>query len=134
MRTVWMLGNAFLLMALLFATVPAAVAEEPETLVYKQHQTRGLLDRMLQGPLSEVEEVVFAFHGPAGWHWYETFGYICDNPKGKKHARGPGMLARLKLRTGEMTPILEDRGGSMRDPCVHWDGRRILFSYRPGGW
>ena len=29
--------------------------------------------------------------------------------------------------------LLADKAGGVRDPCVHYDGRTILFSYRPGG-
>ncbi len=28
--------------------------------------------------------------------------------------------------------LLDDPQGSVRDPCVHYDGGKILFSYRPG--
>ncbi len=44
-----------------------------------------------------------------------------------------GRLCRLNLRTGKLTVLLDDPEGSVRDPQVHYDGRKILFSYRPGG-
>ncbi len=94
--------------------------------------TSGLLQEKLRGPLGDVDEVVFAVHSGTGWHWYETFGYVCQQPNRKKYARG-GQLCRLNLRTGEVKVILDDPGGSVRDPCVHYSGERILISYRPGG-
>jgi len=44
-----------------------------------------------------------------------------------------GRLCRLNLRTGELTVLLDDPQGGIRDPQVHYDGEKILFSYRPGG-
>jgi len=44
-----------------------------------------------------------------------------------------GRLCRLNLRTGWLKVILEDPRGGIRDPQVHYDGRKILFSYRKGG-
>src|SRR5262249_43176695 len=42
-------------------------------------------------------------------------------------------LYRLHLRTGRLTALLADDGGGIRDPQVDYNGRKILFSYRPGG-
>src|SRR5690606_10861549 len=47
------------------------------------------------------------------------------------YGRG-GKLCRLEIRTGDVTTILEDPEGSVRDPVVHYDGQKILFSYRKG--
>ena len=33
----------------------------------------------------------------------------------------------------KLTTLLDDPRGGIRDPQVHYDGRRILFSYRKGG-
>ena len=44
-----------------------------------------------------------------------------------------GRLCRLNLRTGELKVLLDDPQGGVRDPQVHYDGQKILFSYRPGG-
>ena len=34
---------------------------------------------------------------------------------------------------GTVRVLVDDPQGSVRDPCVHYDGGKILFSYRPGG-
>ena len=44
-----------------------------------------------------------------------------------------GKLCKWNVRTGKIVTLLDDREGSVRDPCVHYDGRQILFSYRKGG-
>ena len=82
---------------------------------------------------SDVEEVVFAARpfGPDG-HYYANFGYYCADPSQKVYPRG-GRLCRLKLATGEVSVLVDDPEGGVRDPQLHYDGRRILFSYRKGG-
>ncbi|MGQ9604860.1 MAG: HzsA-related protein [Thermogutta sp.] len=104
-----------------------------------------LLSQMLSGPLANVEEVVFAVRVPGRDHWYVTFGNYADDsdyPKnlGFKFEEGVywgygegGRLCALNLRTGKVRVILEDARGGVRDPQVHYDGRKILFSYRKGG-
>jgi len=84
---------------------------------------------------SEVgaEEIVFAVRQPGvGSHWYENFGYYAFDEDDKVYGR-MGRLCRLNLATGELTVLLDDPEGSVRDLQVHYDGRKILFSYRPGG-
>ncbi|MFP4381889.1 MAG: hypothetical protein ACLFUS_15425 [Candidatus Sumerlaeia bacterium] len=96
-------------------------------------ETTGVIDKMLDGPLKDVEEIVFCRRGGTGWHWYETFGYLIHNPNSSKASGGPGILYAMNLRTREVRTIFEDRGGALRDPCVSWDGKKILFSYRKAG-
>jgi hypothetical protein len=79
-------------------------------------------------------EVVFAVRpfGPDP-HYYANFGYYCFDPKQKVYSQGGGSLQKLNLRTGETTVLLSDPNGGVRDPQLHYDGRKILFSYRRGG-
>ncbi|MBI4661720.1 MAG: hypothetical protein HY735_23095 [Verrucomicrobia bacterium] len=78
------------------------------------------------------EEVIFAVRQPKGPHWYENFGHqITDIHKTSYGARG--RLCKLNLTTGQVTVLLDDPEGAVRDAQVHYDGRRILFSYRKGG-
>lgn len=91
-----------------------------------------LLRSMLQGPLVAAPEIVFAARVSGNDHWYVNFGYYCNAPERMGYRDG-GRLCRLNLATGEMRVLLEDREGGIRDPQVHYDGRKILFSYRPAG-
>ncbi len=104
-----------------------------------------LLRKFLAGPLKNVEEIVFAVRVPGRDHWYVTFGnYSRDAEPGRSlgfkkeddvwwgYGEG-GRLCRLNLRTGELKAILDDPRGGIRDPQVHYDGKKILFSYRKGG-
>ncbi len=92
-----------------------------------------LLQTFLAGPLSNVEHIVFAMR-PLGEdpHWYANFGYWCSDPERKMYPVG-GKLCRLNLRSGELEALVDDPRGGVRDPQVHYDGKKILFSYRRGG-
>lgn len=81
-----------------------------------------------------VEEIVFAVRafGTDG-HYYANFGYFDNNPQRWAYGPGGGQLCKLDLRTGKVSVLLDDPQGGVRDPCVHYDGRKILFSYRKGG-
>ena len=83
-----------------------------------------------------VEEIVFAQRGHGrdlSGHYYANFGYACIDPDVWFHADDGGKLSKLNLRTGQLTDLVDDPAGSVRDPQVHYGGRKILFSYRTGG-
>ena len=107
----------------------AAAAEKPAA------RGKGVLARALAGPLKDVEEIVFAVRLPYDDpHWYANIGYYCDDENRKAYAGNGrpdvGQLCKLNLRNGQVTSVFDGRGGSIRDPQVHYDGRRILFAYR----
>ena len=83
-----------------------------------------------------VDEIVFAERGPGrdpSGHYYANFGYSCIDPDYWIHGRDGGRLCKLNIRTGELTALVDDPGGALRDPQVHYGGRKVLFSYRKGG-
>lgn len=82
---------------------------------------------------ADVTDVIFAMrpYGPDG-HYYANFGYYSHNPDEKAYPIG-GQLGRLNLATGQVTVLLDDPAGGVRDPQIHYDGHKVLFSYRPGG-
>jgi len=81
-----------------------------------------------------VENIVFAARGvnPTDGHWYANFGYYAHDPNRKAYAEG-ARLYRLNLVTRQLTTLLADSRGGVRDPQVSYDGKKILFSYRKGG-
>lgn len=94
-----------------------------------------LVRRALVGPMKDIQEVVFALRLPyKDGHWYANIGYYCDDETHKARAGdgGPdvGKLCKLNLRTGEVKTLVDAPGGSVRDPQLHYDGRKILFSFR----
>ncbi len=85
-----------------------------------------------------IQKVVFAtrlnYDDP---HWYANIGYFCDDENHKAYA-GNGKPDESKLYlldtlTGRVNVLMDGKGGSIRDPHVHYDGRTILFSYRRTG-
>ena len=107
--------------------------------------TGGATDGATGGPMAGVEEIVFAVRVPGRDHWYVTFGNYADHsidPAKRAFKKQDGVfwgygdgarLCRMNLRTGEVKAILEDAKGGIRDPQMHYDGQKILFSYRKGG-
>lgn len=95
-----------------------------------------LLKKSLAGPMAGVEDIIFAARWPGSpsqdGHWYANFGYYGPDAERKAYGKG-GKLFRLNLASGKLTALLNDPEGGVRDPQVHYDGQRILFSYRKGG-
>ena len=104
-----------------------------------------LLAKFMEGPMKDVEEIVFATRklGTDG-HWYANISYYSDceleepafkasfTHNGKRVAyRLGGKLGKLNIKTGKTTWLLTDQEGGVRDPIVNYDGKTILFSYRP---
>jgi hypothetical protein len=98
-----------------------------------------LLARFQAGSLHGVRDVVFAVRPVLPEHWYANFGYYSapESPmyfkNGAKLYRDGAKLCRLDLTTGQRTTLFEDPQGGIRDPQVHYDGRKIVFAYRKGG-
>jgi arylsulfatase A-like enzyme len=84
--------------------------------------------------MGDAEEIVFAVRGLYGdGHYYANFGHWSDDPNKMMYAEGGSRLCKLNLRTRQVTVLLDDPEGGVRDPRVHYDGGKILFSYRKGG-
>ncbi|MDP6635188.1 MAG: hypothetical protein QGG42_09840 [Phycisphaerae bacterium] len=80
-----------------------------------------------------VEEIIFAARQVDGdGHWYANFSYWSNNPKRTLYHPG-GRLCRMNVKTGKVTCLINDATGGVRDPHMHYDGKKILFSYRKGG-
>ncbi|MDR0338139.1 MAG: hypothetical protein LBI18_13720 [Planctomycetaceae bacterium] len=108
-------------------------------------QKSPMLETMLAGAMKDVESIVFAVRIRGRDHWYVTFGNYSGQqhePKNLAWKEEDGLLwgygegaalVKQNLRTGELSLLLEDEKGGIRDPQLHYDGQKILFSYRPGG-
>jgi len=93
----------------------------------------GMLASPATTAVETPEEIVFAVRQPGfDPHWYANFGYYAPDRKRKTY-RALGSLRKLNTRTGEVTVLLDDPAGTVRDPAVSYDGAKILFSYRKGG-
>jgi mono/diheme cytochrome c family protein len=95
-----------------------------------------LLSPALEGPLRDLEHIIYCTRLPYDdSHWYANIGYYCDDENLKAYAGNGkpdvGKLCLLNLRSRSVSVVFDSQGGSVRDPQPHYDGRRILFSYRP---
>jgi len=76
-----------------------------------------------------AEEVVFAVRELySDGHYYANFGHWSLNPDQMMYGPDGAQLAKINLRTRKVTVLLDDPGGSVRDPHVHYDGTKMLFS------
>lgn len=122
-----------------------APLKQPTAPQQPAYQPGPLLSNMLEGPMADLDEIVFAVRVPGRDHWYVTFGNYADRSKypeerafkkedGVYWGYGEGgRLCRFNLRTGQSKVIIEDPKGGIRDPQMHYSGQKILFSYRKGG-
>jgi hypothetical protein len=113
----------------------AGMLRELEQAIRRQEAARRKeqLARLGVGPFPEI---VFAERNPGrdpSQHYYANFGYACTSEQEWLHGADGARLCRLDPNTGELTVLLADPKGGIRDPQVSYDGRKILFSYRKGG-
>ena len=81
-------------------------------------------------------EILFSERHPGrdyAGHYYANFGYDCGNENYWLHGADGGRLAIFSPITGSVRTLLEDASGALRDPQIHYDGKRLVFSYRKGG-
>ncbi|MFA6561215.1 MAG: hypothetical protein WCV00_04850 [Verrucomicrobiia bacterium] len=91
-----------------------------------------LVEKALQ-TMGGAEEIVFAVRDLcSAYQCYATFGEYADEEK-FIYAPDGSQLCKLNLRTRQVIVLLDDPKGGVRDPRVHYDGSKILFSYRKGG-
>ncbi len=86
--------------------------------------------------LSAEGEILFAERHPGrdlSNHYYANFGYACFDENFWHHGADGGRLAILNPATRVVRTLMTDKGGAFRDPCVHYEARKVLFSYRKGG-
>jgi hypothetical protein len=96
--------------------------------------TGTLLDQFRAGPMTGVDDIIFAARriNETDGHWYANIGYYAHDPQRKAWREGT-KLYRWSLATGKLSTLLDDPRGGVRDPQVHYEGGKILFSYRKGG-
>jgi hypothetical protein len=87
----------------------------------------------LPAEFDNIEEIIFVQRG--GYedpHWYANIGYYCDDENNPAYTTG-AQLCKLNLKTGRISKLLETAEGCIRDPKVHYDGKKIIFAWRKDG-
>jgi len=87
------------------------------------------------GALADVpgraDQIIFAARNLGGdGHWYANFAYYARDTGRKAYGPPGGKLLKLDIATGNVTALLDDPQGSIRDPQVHYDAKKIVFSWR----
>jgi len=89
--------------------------------------------KMLRDAGVKADRIVFAMRKVDGdGHWYANFGWNSGGTN-RKYYHDYGTLSLLDLTAGELAHLVHDKQGGVRDPQLHYAGRKILFSYRKGG-
>jgi hypothetical protein len=112
-----------------------AVREQRERLEQARRQAQAQQRSRLRDDLAQsgVREIVYATRAlPQDGHWYANISYYAEDTARKAYVSGSGLYL-LDLQSGKANPLIEDDAGTVRDPVVHYDGQRILFSWRRGG-
>jgi len=93
----------------------------------------------------DFDEVIFTTRDELDFdpHWYANVGFRAQIKSGDEevdkkmgiamYSRGSGKLVRYNLKTNEYKILLNDPLGAIRNPCLSYDAKKILFSYRPAG-
>ena len=77
-----------------------------------------------------VKEIVFSTRADSNdGHWYANLGYWSFDENDMLYGKG-GRLCKLNVETGKYTVLISDPEGTIRDPVVHYDAEKILFSWR----
>ncbi|MDR3232785.1 MAG: hypothetical protein LBT46_03830, partial [Planctomycetaceae bacterium] len=106
---------------------PLALQEKPEFNLFAEFQ---------KNEMKDVKKIVFTTRTQTQEHWYANFGYyahnqyIGDNPPAPNEG---GKLCVYDIGTKQVEVLIDDVKGLVRDPCVHYDGKKILYSYKPAG-
>ena len=87
------------------------------------------------GPMKDVNEILFVVRKPGtDEHWYANFGYYAQDENTHPFPLGGGAAIQiLNLDTRKVRTIFKDLKGTIRDPQIHYDGEKLVFSYIPEG-
>ncbi|MDA3926840.1 MAG: polysaccharide lyase family protein [Kiritimatiellae bacterium] len=90
------------------------------------------LEELYAGKYGDFDEIVFATRSlnKSDGHWYANFGYYCVGPELTAYG-SEGRLCVWNFKTNKLRFLVNETGGTVRDPCVSYDGKRVVFSYRP---
>ena len=86
----------------------------------------GPRELLLANPLISEHPILFVVRPPDAGGTHEYLGGGTFKGKGS-------YLKLLDVKTGETRTLVENPAGHIRSPCVHFDGKRVVFSMNPQG-
>jgi hypothetical protein len=108
---------------------PADIEKTARTMLHQSERAR----RTTLSDKVGAKEIIFTVREKSrDGHWYANIGWLVTRPETKLYGDG-GQLCRLNLLTGKLAVIIADPKGGIRDPQMHYDGKKILFSMRKSG-
>ncbi len=114
-----------------------ALRKEKKPLTVQKRPQPDLLTQFRKtsdAPMAGVDKIVFAVRADGiDEHWYANFGYYADDENRLPAPHDGGKLCVLNVDTKDVETLLDDPGGAIRDPQIHYDGSKILFSHRKSG-
>ena len=81
--------------------------------------------------LRKAPRIIFAKHfNMGGSHYAYTEGQ--SDAQNERHFYPGAALCRLDMQgaEGRVTTLVDDPNGVIRDPNVHWDGRKVAFAWK----
>ena len=88
-------------------------------------------EALLANPLVCGQPILYVWRSQykqGGFHAIDTLFHTGEANTGC--FAGPGALKALDVKTGRVRTLVEAKDGIVRDPEVHFDGRRIVFALR----
>ncbi|MDR1485527.1 MAG: hypothetical protein LBT09_11980, partial [Planctomycetaceae bacterium] len=113
-----------------------ALRKENKALTKIDKPETDLITEFKKNELKDVKKIVFTTRTQTGEHWYANIGYYAHNQHVGDNLPAPnegGKLCIYDLDTKQFDVLIDDKLGIVRDPCVHYDGSKILYSYKPAG-
>ncbi|MDO4574414.1 MAG: polysaccharide lyase family protein [Planctomycetia bacterium] len=103
---------------------PEAIPPKPQPSMVEEFLSHGM-----------PEEILFVTRKPSrDGHWYANIGYYADNVcRLPWQMNSGGAIYIYNIRTRQVRKIFEDKEGNFRDPQIHYDGKKFVFAYLPGG-
>ncbi|MDO5582201.1 MAG: polysaccharide lyase family protein [Planctomycetia bacterium] len=94
-----------------------------------------LMDQFRKNGMKGIKEIVFVVRKlSTDPHWYANFGYYAQDENTFPFPLGSGArICAYDLDTGKVRTIIQTKTGSLRDPQIHYDGKKMIFSMLPDG-
>ncbi|MDR0871043.1 MAG: hypothetical protein LBN39_09660, partial [Planctomycetaceae bacterium] len=111
-----------------------ALRQTAKPLVIRERPEKNLLAEFEKNEMKGVKKIIFTTRTQSGEHWYANIGYYAATDQVGTNPPAPnegGRLCLLDLDTKKVDILLDK--GLVRDPCVHYSGKKVLFSYKPDG-
>jgi hypothetical protein len=116
-----------------------ALRKEPKPLANHERPQVDLFAEFMKGenaPMKGVKKIVFTTRTQTSEHWYANIGYYASTQHVGTNLPAPnegGRLCLYDVETKQVDVLIDDHTGIVRDPCVNYEGNKILFSYKKSG-